>query len=218
MAGISSYRREEAVWVPKTRLGKLVAEGKIRTIEEAFDSGLPIKEYQIVDALIPDLVDEVLDINMVQRMTDSGRRVKFRTTVVVGNGNGFVGLAEGKGVQVGPAIRKAIENAKLNLVKVSRGCGSWECGCGLQHTVPSKVEGKAGSLTVVLMPAPRGLGLAAGGPSKKVLEMAGYKDVWSRTEGETRTTINFALATYNALKNTTTVRTRGASRSEEAAQ
>lgn len=203
----SSYQRDEPAWVPKTRLGKLVAEGKIRTIEEAFDSGLPIKEYQIVDALIPDLVDEVLDINMVQRMTDSGRRVKFRTTVVVGNGNGYVGLAEGKGVQVGPAIRKAIENAKLNLIKVRRGCGSWECGCGLHHTVPSKVEGRAGSLTIVLMPAPRGLGLAAGGPAKKVLEMAGYKDVWSRTEGETRTTINFALATYNALQNTTTVRT-----------
>ena len=201
-----SYEREAPAWVPKTRLGRLVAEGKIRTIEEAFDSGLPIKEYQIVDALLPDLVDEVLDINMVQRMTDSGRRVKFRTTVVVGNSNGFVGLAEGKGVQVGPAIRKAIENAKLNLIKVNRGCGSWECGCGLPHTVPSKVEGRAGSLKIVLMPAPRGLGLAAGGPAKKVLEMAGYKDVWSRTEGETRTTINFALATYNALMNTTTVR------------
>jgi small subunit ribosomal protein S5 len=111
---------------------------KIRTIEEAFDSGLPIKEYQIVDTLIPDLVDEVLDINMVQRMTDSGRRVKFRTTVVVGNGNGYVGLAEGKGIQVGPAIRKAIENAKLNLIKVKRGCGSWECGCGLTTPCPRR--------------------------------------------------------------------------------
>jgi len=215
----AAYDRPKEAWVPKTRLGKMVAEGKIRTMDEALETGLPIKEYQIVDALLPDLVDEVLDISMVQRMTDSGRRVKFRTTVVVGNGNGYVGLAEGKGIQVGPAIRKAIENAKLNLIKVSRGCGSWECGCGLEHTVPSKVEGKAGSLTVVLMPAPRGLGLAAGGPSKKVLEMAGYKDVWSRTEGETRTTINFALATYNALKNTTTVRVRGESKhAEEAAQ
>ncbi|CAJ37625.1 30S ribosomal protein S5 [Methanocella arvoryzae] len=202
------YQREQAAWIPKTRLGKMVAEGKITTMEEAFETGLPIKEYQIVDALLPDLVDEVLDISMVQRMTDSGRRVKFRTTVVVGNGNGYVGLAQGKGVQVGPAIRKAIENAKLNIIKVARGCGSWECGCGLTHTVPSQVEGRAGSLKVVLMPAPRGLGLAAGGPAKKVLEMAGYKDVWSRTEGETRTTINFALATYKALESTTTVRTR----------
>lgn len=199
---------QEVAWVPKTRLGKLVAEGKIKTMEEAFETGLPIKESEIVDALIPDLVDEVLDINMVQRMTDSGRRVKFRTTVVVGNGNGYVGLAEGKDVQVGPAIRKAIEAAKKNIINVNRGCGSWECGCGLSHTVPTQVEGKAGSLTVVLKPAPRGLGLAVGGPAKKVLEMAGYKDVWSRTEGETRTTINFALATFNALKATNTVRSR----------
>jgi small subunit ribosomal protein S5 len=199
---------QEVAWVPKTRLGKLVAEGKIKTMEEAFETGLPIKETEIVDALLPDLVDEVLDINMVQRMTDSGRRVKFRTTVVVGNGNGYVGLAEGKDVQVGPAIRKAIEAAKKNIINVNRGCGSWECGCGLAHTVPTQVEGKAGSLTVVLKPAPRGLGLAVGGPAKKVLEMAGFKDVWSRTEGETRSTINFALATFNALKATNTVRSR----------
>ncbi|HMK46882.1 MAG TPA: 30S ribosomal protein S5 [Methanocella sp.] len=211
---VSSYRQQQAAWIPRTRLGKMVAEGKITTIDEALETGLPIKEYQIIDALIPDLVDEVLDISMVQRMTDSGRRVKFRTTVVVGNGNGFVGLAQGKGVQVGPAIRKAIENAKLNIFRVNRGCGSWECGCGLTHTVPSKVEGRAGSLKVILIPAPRGLGLAAGGPAKKVLEMAGYKDVWSRTQGETRTTINFALATYNALMNTTTVRTRQKERAE----
>jgi small subunit ribosomal protein S5 len=197
---------QEVAWVPKTRLGKMVAEGKIKTMEEAFETGLPIKEPEIVDALIPDLVDEVLDINMVQRMTDSGRRVKFRTTVVIGNGNGYVGLAEGKDVQVGPAIRKAIDMAKLNIIKVKRSCGSWECGCGLAHTVPCLVEGRAGSLKISLMPAPRGLGLAAGGPAKKVLEMAGYRDVWSRTEGETRSTINFALATFRALERTNTIR------------
>src|SRR5512138_443151 len=144
------YQRAQEAWVPKTRLGKMVAEGKITTMDEALETGLPIKEFQIVDALLPDLVDEVLDISMVQRMTDSGRRVKFRTTVVVGNGNGYVGLAQGKGVQVGPAIRKAIENPKLTIMKVTRGCGSWECGCGLTHTVPSQVEGRAGSLKVVL--------------------------------------------------------------------
>ena len=87
------YERE-VQWVPKTRLGKMVSAGEVRTIEEAFETGLPIKEAEIVDALIPDLVDEVLDISMVQRMTDSGRRVKFRTTVVVGNGNGYVGRVD----------------------------------------------------------------------------------------------------------------------------
>ncbi len=150
-----AYTRE-VQWVPKTRLGKMVSAGQIKTIEEAFDTGLPIKEPEIIDALLPDLVDEVLDISMVQRMTDSGRRVKFRTTVVVGNGNGYVGIAEGKDVQVGPAIRKAIEMAKLNIVKIKRGCGSWECGCGLEHTVPCQVQGKAGSLTIVAHAGPEG--------------------------------------------------------------
>lgn len=206
-----AYEREE-VWVPKTRLGKMVSSGQIKTIEEAFETGLPIKEPEIIDALIPDLVDEVLDISMVQRMTDSGRRVKFRATVVVGNGNGYVGLAEGKDVQVGPAIRKAIETAKMNIVKIKRGCGSWECGCGLEHTVPCLVAGKAGSITIELKPAPRGLGIAAGGPAKKVMEMAGIRDVWTRSEGETRSTINFALATYNALLQTTTMRYGGGAR------
>jgi len=148
-------------WVPQTRLGKLVFDGQVTSMDEAMDSGLPIRESKIVDLLLPELEDEVLDINMVQRMTDSGRRVKFRATVIVGNGDGFVGLGQAKDVQVGPAIRKAIDNAKINITRIKRGCGSWECGCGLPHTVPSEVNGKAGSVTVVLKPAPRGLGLAA---------------------------------------------------------
>ncbi|MFQ6063006.1 MAG: 30S ribosomal protein S5, partial [Methanosarcinales archaeon] len=154
----------------------------------------------------PDLSEEVLDINMVQRMTDSGRRVKFRAMVVIGNKNGYVGLGQEKDVQVGSAIRKAIENAKLNIIHVNRGCGSWECGCGLEHTVPFEVQGKAGSVRVVLMPAPRGLGIASGETAKKVMELAGIKDVWTRSSGRTRTTINFAKATYNALKHTILMR------------
>lgn len=200
-----AYEYEEE-WVPQTRLGKLVQEGQITSMDEVIDSGLPIRESQIIDILLPDLEDEVLDINMVQRMTDSGRRVKFRATVIVGNGNGFVGLGQGKDVQVGPAIRKAISNAKINIIKVKRGCGSWECACGLEHTVPSEVSGKAGSVIVALKPAPRGLGLAAGDTARKVLQKAGIKDVWTRTEGTTRTTLNFAKATFNALENTGVVR------------
>ncbi|MDK2825402.1 SSU ribosomal protein S5P [Methanolobus vulcani] len=200
-----AYEYEDE-WVPQTRLGKLVQEGQITSMDEVIDSGLPIRESQIIDILLPDLEDEVLDINMVQRMTDSGRRVKFRATVIVGNGNGFVGLGQAKDVQVGPAIRKAISNAKINIIKVKRGCGSWECACGLEHTVPSQVRGKAGSVLVELKPAPRGLGLAAGDTARKVLEKAGIKDVWTRTEGTTRTTLNFAKATFNALENTCVVR------------
>jgi small subunit ribosomal protein S5 len=200
------FEQPKVEWIPQTRLGKLVKEGQVTTMSEALASGLPIREFQIVDALLPEIRDEVLDINMVQRMTDSGRRVKFRATVIVGNGDGFIGIGEGKDVQVGVAIRKAIDTAKMNIVAIKRGCGSWECGCGQGHTVPFEVDGKAGSVEVKLMPAPRGLGLASGGTAKKVLEIAGIKDVWTKVSGETRTTLNFAKATFDALITTTTMK------------
>ncbi|MFB6219468.1 MAG: 30S ribosomal protein S5, partial [Halobacteriaceae archaeon] len=146
------------------------------------------------------------DINMVQRMTDSGRRVKFRCVVVVGDRNGFVGYAQGRDDQVGGAIQKAIGNAKLNIIDVSRGCGSWECGCGTPHTVALRTEGKAGSVEVELIPAPRGLGLAGGETVRHVLELAGIEDIWTRSSGKTRTTVNFAKATFNALRNTAEAR------------
>ncbi|MCL7414490.1 MAG: 30S ribosomal protein S5 [ANME-2 cluster archaeon] len=199
----------ETEWVPITRLGTLVKEGQVTSMDEALESGLPIREPQIVDTLLPELKEEVLDINMVQRMTDSGRRVKFRAVVVVGNEDGFIGLGQGKDAQVGPAIRKAIDIAKLNISGVKRGCGSWECGCGIEHTVPFEVVGKMGSVKVILKPAPRGLGLAAGKTAKTVMQLAGIKDVWTRTEGQTRTTLNFAKATFEALKKTAVIRTKG---------
>ncbi|MDF1557167.1 MAG: 30S ribosomal protein S5 [ANME-2 cluster archaeon] len=199
----------ETEWVPMTRLGTLVKEGQVTSMDEALKSGLPIREPQIVDTLLPELKEEVLDINMVQRMTDSGRRVKFRAVVVVGNEDGFIGLGQGKDAQVGPAIRKAIDIAKLNISGVKRGCGSWECGCGIEHTVPFEVVGKMGSVKVILKPAPRGLGLAAGKTAKTVMQLAGIKDVWTRTEGQTRTTLNFAKATFEALKKTAVIRTKG---------
>ncbi len=202
----AEFKEANVEWVPQTRLGRLVKEGQVTSIGEALSSGLPIREYQIVDALVPEIRDEVLDINMVQRMTDSGRRVKFRATVIVGNGDGYIGIGEGKDVQVGIAIRKAIDTAKMNIKGIKRGCGSWECGCGLLHTVPFGVTGRAGSVEIELRPAPRGLGLAAGGTAKKVLEIAGIKDVWTKVYGETRTTINFAKATFDALIKTTTMK------------
>lgn len=202
-----AYEQEE--WVPITTLGKQVAAGEISSIDDVLESGLAIKEYQIVDYFLPDLVDEVLDINMVQRMTDSGRRVKFRCAVVVGNKNGYIGFGQAKDAQVGNAIKKAIENAKTNIIKVNRGCGSWECGCGEEHSIPMQVRGRAGSVTITLMPAPQGIGLVTGDIAKKVLELAGIRDVWSASRGQTRTTINFAKATYDALKQTTLTRTPG---------
>ncbi|GAA0671620.1 30S ribosomal protein S5 [Natronoarchaeum mannanilyticum] len=193
-------------WEPVTRLGRKVQEGEIDTMEDALNSGLPLKEPEVVDQLLPGLEDEVLDINMVQRMTDSGRRVKFRCVVAIGNRDGFVGYAEGRDDQVGAAIQKAIDIAKLNMINVSRGCGSWECGCGRPHTVALRSTGKAGSVEVELRPAPRGLGLAGGETVRNVLELAGIEDAWTRSSGNTRTTVNFAKATFNALRNTAEAR------------
>jgi len=189
-------------WIPKTRLGKLVAKGEITSMSDALKTGYPLKEVEIVDMLLPEMEDQVLDVNMVQRMTDSGRRTKFRVVVAVGNKDGFVGIGVAKDKEVGMAIRKAVENAKLNIIEVKRGCGSWECGCGMPHSLPFRVEGKSGSVRVLLKPAPRGVGLAVGNVAKVVLGLAGIKDVWGITKGETRTTINYAKAVYNALKNT----------------
>lgn len=189
-----------ASWVPKTKLGMMVKTGQITNISDALKSGLPLREPEIVDLLLPDLHDEVIDVNMVQRMTDSGRRVKFVITVAVGNSDGFIGFGQAKGKEVGSSIRKAIENAKLNLIEIRRGCGSWECGCGTPHTVPFSVTGKSGSVEVTLKPAPRGISLATGNVAKKILTIAGIKDCWAFTKGKTKTTVNYAKAVFNALE------------------
>lgn len=190
----------EDEWRPKTRLGRMVQEGEITSMDEALESGLQLKESEIVDTLLPGLEDEVIDINMVQRMTDSGRRVKFRCSVIVGNGDGYVGYAEAKEDQVGAGIRKAIDIAKLNLIRVPRGTGSWESRADEPHTVLLETTGKAGSVEVTLIPAPKGIGIAAGETATSVLDLAGIEDVWTKASGQTRTTINFGKATYNALK------------------
>ena len=193
-------------WEPKTRLGQMVKAGSITTMHDALISGLPLREPEIVDILLPELNDEVLDVNMVQRMTDSGRRVKFVITVVVGNNDGYVGLAQAKGKEVGASIRKAIENAKLQMIEIRRGCGSWECGCKKPHTVPFAVTGKSGSVEINLKPAPQGIGLATGDVAKKILILAGIQDCWTFTDGQTRTTVNYAQAVFNALKKNTEMR------------
>ena len=182
---------------------------EIKSIDQVLESGRPIKEPQIVDQFLPDLEDEVLDIAMMQRMTDSGRRVQFRAVVIVGNRNGYIGFGQGKDVQVGDAIKKAIVNAKTHVIKVRRGCGSWECGCSHPHSIPMLVTGVAGSVKVTLRPAPQGIGLVTGDIGKKVLQLAGIRDVWAQTQGQTRTTINYAKATFNALKATNMIRLGG---------
>ncbi|NLM03231.1 MAG: 30S ribosomal protein S5 [Methanothermobacter wolfeii] len=193
-----NFNMEE--WEPRTNLGRLVKEGVITSIDEIFEEGYPIMELEIIDALLPDLEEEVIDVNLVQRMHKSGRKVNFRVIVAVGNKDGYVGLGQGKAREVGPAIRKAVDDAKFNIIKVRRGCGDWGCVCGREHTVPFKVSGKSGSVRVTLIPAPGGVGLAIGDVGKTIMRLAGIDDVWSHTRGQTQTTVNFARATFDALK------------------
>jgi len=203
---MNNYNKEE--WEPKTNLGRMVKEGTITDIDEILEKSLPIMELEIVNTLLPDLEEEVMDVNLVQRMHKSGRKVNFRVIVAVGNKNGYVGLGQGKAKEVGPAIRKAVDNAKFNIIKVRRGCGDWGCVCGREHTVPFKISGKSGSVRVTLIPAPGGVGLAIGDVGKTILRLAGIDDVWSQTMGQTQTTINFANAVFDALKHLSMVKAK----------
>lgn len=189
-------------WTPRTKTGKLVLEGKITSLSEVFEKSLPLLEPEIVDYLLPNLKYVRIDAKIVQKMTDAGRRTKFQVIVIVGDEGGFVGIGIGKAKQYTEALVKAIRDAKLNIAPIRRGCGSWECRCGEPHSVPFVVNGKSGSVRIVLKPAPRGTGLVVGDIAKIALRLAGIRDVWSETFGETRTTLNFAKAVVNALHNT----------------
>jgi len=190
------------LWQPLTKLGKEVKEGKATNISSILRSGKKIMETEIVDALVPNLQEEILSVGLMQRMHKSGRRIRYRIVSVVGNGNGIIGVGKASAREIGPAIRKSINNAKLNIIEIARGCGSWECGCGRPHSLPCEVSGKSGSVAVTLKPAPRGLGLAGAKVSSIILKLAGVKDAWTTSSGETRTTINFAFAVFDALKKT----------------
>lgn len=189
-------------WSPRTKLGWMIKEGKITSMDQIFAMNAVIMEPEIVDMLLPNLNQEILDVVLVQKMTDAGRISRFRAVVVVGNGDGYVGLGIGKAKQLRTAIEKATIDAKLNIIPVRRGCGSWECNCREPHSIPFRVRGKAGSVEVTLIPAPLGVGLVAGDVAKIILRLAGIRDAWTFSKGETRTTINFAKAVYNALRNT----------------
>ncbi len=206
---MSNRRRENPLdnWVPKTDLGRKVLEGQVSSIFEIFEEGYKVKEVEIIDALVPDLKDEVINISLVQKQTDAGESSRFTALVAVGNENGLIGVGLGKAARVRNAIEKGIRLAKLNLYPVRRGCGSWECDCGEGHTLPYKVTGKAGSVIVTLIPGPQGLGLVAGDTAKQVLKLAGIKDCWSDSRGKTTTTTSFAFATFEALKETMAVMT-----------
>jgi small subunit ribosomal protein S5 len=193
---------EAAEWTPRTKLGRLVLEGKIVSMEEVFSSGYRIQEPEIVDRLLPDLKQEVLSMGIIQKQTDAGEQSRFRVVVAVGNEDGFVGVGTGKARQIRLAVDKATMYAKLNITPVRRGCGSWECGCGKPHSAPFHVEGKCGSVRFEIIPGPRGLGLVANETAKIILKLAGIKDCWTRSFGSTSTATSLAFSVYDVLKRT----------------
>ncbi len=186
-------------WTPLTELGKRVKSHEITSIEQIFHSGKRIEEREIVDALLPNLKSEVIDIMSVQRMTKNNRKAKYRVTAVVGDQNGHVGVGAGKDIEVRAAIENAISNAKKNIIPIIFGCGSWQCQCGTNHSLPFTTTGKCGSVEVILKPAPRGLGIVASDPVRKMLMLAGVKDLWSFSKGRTRAKYNVLMAVQSAL-------------------
>lgn len=205
-----------AAWEPKTKLGREVKDGKIKDIDEILDNNKKILEAEIVDSLLK-LQSDLISIGQskgkfgggkrrawrqTQRKTKKGNVPSFSTMAVIGDGNGHVGVGDGKAKETLPARDKAIRKAKLNIFEVTRACSSFDCDCSEKHTIPFKVTGKAGSVKVTLIPAPQGTGLVAGGELKKILKFAGIKDVYTKTFGHKRTTFNLVKACIDALKKT----------------
>ncbi|KAJ0893262.1 putative ribosomal protein S5 [Helianthus annuus] len=135
---------------------------------------------------------------VLQKQTRAGQRTRFKAFVVVGDGNGHVGLGVKCSKEVATAIRDAIILAKLSVIPVRR--GYWGNKIGNVHTVPTKVTGKCGLVTVRLVPAPRGAGIVAARVPKKVLQFAGIADVFTSSRGSTKTLGNFVKYTRSITR------------------
>lgn len=201
-------------WIPKTEIGRKVKSGEIKSIEEILNKGVKILEPQIVDMLVPDLQSTLLSIGQskgkfgggkksiwrqTQKKTKEGNKPNFGCLAVVGNKNGYVGIGFGKSKETMPAREKALRSAKLNLISIRRGCGSWACGCGTPHSIPFKTVGKCSSVQIELLPAPIGTGLCIEEECKKILDLAGIKDVYANATNS-KNRLNLVTACFSAFK------------------
>lgn len=206
MSRYSPSRQEQQVeWKPRTTLGQMVLAGKINSMDQIYENGLRIQESEIVKHLLPDIKSQVVHVGIVQKQTDAGEMTRFNALVAVGNEAGWFGIGKGKAAQMRSAIDKATNAAYLNVIPVKLGCGSWECKCSQLHSVPFKVSGKGGSVTLEIIPGPRGLGIVAGENIRNLLKLAGLKDSWTKTFGSTNTMSSTTKAIFNALRSTYSV-------------
>ena len=201
-------------WKPKTELGRRVKSLEITTVEELLKQDKKFLEAEIIDFLLPDLQSDLINVGQskgkfgggkrsiwrqTQKKTSEGNKPKFATLAVVGNKDGYVGLGFGKAKETMPAREKSVRAAKLNMISIRRGCGSWDCSCATPHSVPFKVEGRCGAARIILIPAARGTGLCVEKECKKLLEMVGIKDVYAKTFNS-KTKLNLITACFEALK------------------
>ncbi|MDD9953967.1 MAG: 30S ribosomal protein S5 [Candidatus Woesearchaeota archaeon] len=207
-------------WKPLTAIGRAVKTKEIKDIDTILEAGQCILEPEISDMLL-NLEVEFLLVGQAkgkfgggqrrvfkntQKKTREGNKPKFTAVAVVGDRDGHVGIGFGSAKETVPAREKALRQAKLNVFKIRRGVGSWEDKADSPHSIPFAVQGKCGSVIINLLPAPKGKGLCVEKECAKILALAGIKDVWSKSFGQTKTKMNIVKACEKALRKLSTMK------------